>query len=192
IRGAGRPLAGVGARAPDFYLRTGYMPLAHVPMQPRLSRVLFSDAEIRALIAYIASLGPGPPIPTPHPERGNVAAGLHQFTEHCAGCHQVVAEGGYVTDSRVPPLKDVTARQLAEPACGVRRARASRTRDALRRRLRRRLRVQPPRPSDAIPGAVAGPGTRVPRGGVRRRLQAPRRRGADRGGLSAAGTSRGD
>jgi len=114
IRGAGPPLAGVGARAPDFYLRTGYMPLAHVPMQPRRSRVLFSDAEIRALIAYIASLGPGPPIPTPHPERGNVAAGLHQFTEHCAGCHQVVAEGGYVTDSRVPPLKDVTARQVAE------------------------------------------------------------------------------
>ena len=53
IRGAGPPLAGVGARAPDFYLRTGYMPLAHVPMQPRRSRVLFSDAEIRALIAYV-------------------------------------------------------------------------------------------------------------------------------------------
>jgi ubiquinol-cytochrome c reductase cytochrome c subunit len=113
IRGSGPPLIGVGARAPDFYLRTGYMPLAHVPMQPERSRVLFSDAEIRALVAYIASLSPGPPIPTPHPERGNVAVGLHQFTEHCAGCHQVVAEGGYVTDTRVPPLKDASARQIA-------------------------------------------------------------------------------
>jgi ubiquinol-cytochrome c reductase cytochrome c subunit len=114
IRGAGPPLAGVGARAADFYLRTGYMPLARVPMQPWRSPVLFSDAEIRALVAYVASLGPGPAIPTPHPARGNVASGLKLFTEHCAGCHQVVAEGGYVTGARVPPLKDVTARQIAE------------------------------------------------------------------------------
>ena len=32
-------------------------------------------------------------IPRPHPERGNLAQGLHLFTDHCAGCHQVVAAG---------------------------------------------------------------------------------------------------
>ena len=32
-------LVGVGALAADFYLRTGYMPLAHLGLQPRRSRV---------------------------------------------------------------------------------------------------------------------------------------------------------
>ena len=72
------------------------------------------EREIRALVAYVASLGTGPPIPTPHPERGNVAEGLRLFTEHCAGCHQIAAEGGYVTGARVPPLEDATPRQIAE------------------------------------------------------------------------------
>jgi ubiquinol-cytochrome c reductase cytochrome c subunit len=112
--GLGPRLRGVGAQAIDFYLRTGYMPLEHVDAQPERSRVLFADHEIRALVAYVASLGPGPPIPTPHPERGNLAEGLKLFTDHCAGCHQIDAEGGYVTGARVPPLKDATPVQIAE------------------------------------------------------------------------------
>src|SRR5205085_9469135 len=32
----------------------------------------------------------------------------------CAGCHQVVGEGGYVTGARVPPLKQASATQIAE------------------------------------------------------------------------------
>jgi ubiquinol-cytochrome c reductase cytochrome c subunit len=107
-------LRGVGALAADFYLRTGYMPLSHLGIQPRRSRVLFADSQIRALTAYIASLGRGPAIPRPHPERGSVAAGLHAFTEHCAGCHQVVAEGGYLTGAVAPPLADATPTQIAE------------------------------------------------------------------------------
>jgi ubiquinol-cytochrome c reductase cytochrome c subunit len=107
-------LAGVGALAADFYLRTGYMPLPHVGMQPRRSRVRFDEAEIRALVAYVASLGPGPAIPKPHPERGSLAEGLRLFTDHCAGCHQVVGEGGYVTGAVPPPLEDATATQVAE------------------------------------------------------------------------------
>ena len=115
IRGMGPPLLGVGAQAADFYLRTGYMPLENVGVQPRRSRVLFTDRQILALVAYVASLGGGgPPVPTPHPERGNVAEGLHLFTEHCAGCHQVVGEGGFVTGAVAPPLEDATSTQIAE------------------------------------------------------------------------------
>jgi len=114
ITAAGPPLRGLGALAADFYLRTGYMPLANPHVQPWRSRVLFTDAEIRALVAYVASLGNGPPVPTPHPERGNVAAGLQLFTDHCAGCHQVVAAGGMAPGARVPPLVHATARQVAE------------------------------------------------------------------------------
>ncbi len=111
---AGPSLRGVGALSADFYLRTGAMPLNHPTEQPRRSRVLFTERQLDALIAYVASLGPGPPVPRPHPERGDVAAGLHLFTEHCAGCHQIVAEGGFVTGARVPPLQDATPVQIAE------------------------------------------------------------------------------
>ena len=112
--GLGPRLQGVGAQAADFYLRTGYMPLEHVSSQPARSRVLFSDREIRALVAYVASLGPGPAIPTPHPDRGKLNEGLSLFSEHCAGCHQINGEGGYVTGARVPPLNDATPVQIAE------------------------------------------------------------------------------
>jgi len=114
VQGQGPPLRGVGARAADFYLRTGYMPLENPHQQPSRSRVLFSEQEIRAIVGYVASLGGGPPIPRPHPQRGNVAEGQKLFVDHCAGCHQIVGEGGYVTGARVPPLEDATDRQLAE------------------------------------------------------------------------------
>jgi quinol---cytochrome-c reductase cytochrome c subunit len=110
----GPPLAGVGARAADFYLRTGYMPLSDPDEQPTRRRSPFSDREIRALVAYVASLGKGPGIPRPNPAGGNLAEGLHLFTEHCAGCHQVVARGGVVTGAKVPPLEDATPVQIAE------------------------------------------------------------------------------
>ena len=107
-------LRGVGRLAADFYLRTGYMPLRSAGSQPRRSRVLFSERQLRALIAYVGSLGKGPPIPHPDPAKGNVSDGLHLFTEHCAGCHQVVAEGGYVTGAVPPPLEDASPVQIAE------------------------------------------------------------------------------
>jgi ubiquinol-cytochrome c reductase cytochrome c subunit len=115
----GRPriapsLQGVGPLAGDFYLRTGYMPLQHAGMQPHRQRVFFNEKQLDALIAYVGSLGPGPRVPTPRPERGNLSEGLHLFTDRCAGCHQVVAEGGYVTGGLPPPLKQATATQIAE------------------------------------------------------------------------------
>ena len=106
-------LRGVGALAADFYLTTGYMPLPHLGVQPRRSRPL-EAAQIRALVAYIASLAPGPAIPKPHPERGRLSAGMQLFTDHCSGCHQVLAEGGYVTGAVPPQLGADTPTQIAE------------------------------------------------------------------------------
>jgi ubiquinol-cytochrome c reductase cytochrome c subunit len=107
-------LRGVGALAADFYLRTGYMPLREPGTQPRRSRVLFDDSQIQAITAYVVSLGRGPAIPEPQPSRGNVSEGQHLFAEHCAGCHQIVAEGGYVTGALPPPLDRGTDVQIAE------------------------------------------------------------------------------
>jgi ubiquinol-cytochrome c reductase cytochrome c subunit len=114
IPSLGPRLRGVGARGADFYLRTGYMPLSSPDDQPRRSQVFFSERQLRALIAYVASLGPGPPVPKPHPERGNVSEGQQLFAESCAGCHQILAAGGIVTGGRVPSLGAATPVQIAE------------------------------------------------------------------------------
>jgi ubiquinol-cytochrome c reductase cytochrome c subunit len=111
--GIGPSLQGVGALAADFYLRTGYMPLRRIGLQPRRKPVFFGERQIRALTAYIASFG-GPPIPTPKPELGSVSQGLALFTEHCAGCHQVLAQGGFVTGALPPALVEATPLQVAE------------------------------------------------------------------------------
>jgi ubiquinol-cytochrome c reductase cytochrome c subunit len=107
-------LRGVGALAADFYLRTGYMPLQHVGIQPHRQRVFFDETQLQGLIAYVASLGPGPNVPRPHPERGNLSEGQSLFAEHCAGCHQIAAQGGYVTGAVAWPLEKATPTQIAE------------------------------------------------------------------------------
>jgi ubiquinol-cytochrome c reductase cytochrome c subunit len=112
--GAGPSLQGVGALSADFYLTTGYMPLKRTGIQPRRGRLLLGPQEIADLTAYVASLGKGPAIPKPDPQRGNLSEGLHLFTERCAGCHQVVAQGGYVTHALPPGLGEATATQIAE------------------------------------------------------------------------------
>jgi ubiquinol-cytochrome c reductase cytochrome c subunit len=109
------PLRQAGERAADFYLRTGYMPLADARDQPVRSRPRLKERELRALIAYVGSLGPGAPgVPRPHPEAADVARGRELFTSHCAGCHQVVAEGGIMTGAKAPPLDRATPVQIAE------------------------------------------------------------------------------
>jgi ubiquinol-cytochrome c reductase cytochrome c subunit len=110
----GPSLRGVGALAPDFYLRTGYMPLASAYDQPIRSRVRFSGREVQSLVAYVASLGSGPPVPRVDPAAGSVAEGRERFTEHCAGCHQAVAEGGVMPGAKAPPLDRATPVQIAE------------------------------------------------------------------------------
>jgi ubiquinol-cytochrome c reductase cytochrome c subunit len=112
-RAGGPPLRGVGARAADLYLRTGYMPIKDPRQVPHRRRPHFGDRDIRALVAYVAAHG-GPPIPQPHPGRGSVAQGMSLFTEHCAGCHSIVGEGGIVTGTGVPSLKHANAREIAE------------------------------------------------------------------------------
>ena len=114
--GAGPPLRQVGARAADFYLRMGYMPLSGIHDQPgpEPARVLLSQKEIRSLIQYVASLGAGPGIPDPHPAAGNLSAGQQMFLSHCAGCHQIEARGGFVTGAEVPPLQGVSPTRIAE------------------------------------------------------------------------------
>jgi ubiquinol-cytochrome c reductase cytochrome c subunit len=114
ISAQGPSLVGVGEQAPDFYLRTGRMPLDHAGEEPERQRPFFNDREISAISAYVASFGGGPPIPEPEPDHGSLTEGMSLFTDHCAGCHQIVGEGGYVTGAKVPVLKHADATEIAE------------------------------------------------------------------------------
>ena len=114
VPGKGPDLHAAGASAADFYLRTGRMPL-DVPTgeQPLRSEPAYDGRDIRALVAYIGSLG-GPAVPEVHPEQGNLSEGQHAFTTYCAGCHQIMGEGGVVTGAVPPDLKEATPTQVAE------------------------------------------------------------------------------
>ena len=59
----GPTLIGSGAAAVDFYLRTGRMPASGPGQRIVRQPPAFADAEIEALVAYVASLAPGPEIP---------------------------------------------------------------------------------------------------------------------------------
>jgi ubiquinol-cytochrome c reductase cytochrome c subunit len=120
VRGAGTPqgppLIGAGPAAVDFMLTTGRMPMAD-PNQPTLRQPpRFSRAENDALVAYIASLGPGgPPIPAVHLERGNLAHGGQLFAGACAPCHGAAGQGAAVAQGQVAPsLHEATPTQIAE------------------------------------------------------------------------------
>jgi ubiquinol-cytochrome c reductase cytochrome c subunit len=114
IPGTAPDLHGAGASAADFYLRTGRMPLdVATGEQPLRGEPAYSEREIRALLEYVGSLG-GPPIPEVHPEQGDLSEGQHAFTTYCAGCHQIMGEGGVVTGAVPPALKEATPTQVAE------------------------------------------------------------------------------
>jgi ubiquinol-cytochrome c reductase cytochrome c subunit len=113
IEPAGPPLRGVGELAADFYLRTGYMPLEHPGAQPKRSSPAYSERDLRALVLFIASYG-GPRTPRVDPARGKTSVGLQLFTEHCAGCHQVLGRGGLVTGAQAVSLEHATAPEIAQ------------------------------------------------------------------------------
>ena len=74
---------------------------------------LLSERQIKALVAYIATSAVRRS-PSRSPQRGNLSQGQSLFTEHCAGCHQIVAQGGYVTGAVPPSLAQATPVQVAQ------------------------------------------------------------------------------
>lgn len=111
--GAGPSLRGVGALAADFYLRTGRMPLAEPDQQPMRADPIYDEDEIAALVAYVGSLG-GPPVPSIDTAGADLARGRLLFTENCAGCHQVVGQGGVMPGAVPPDLQQSTPLDVAE------------------------------------------------------------------------------
>lgn len=100
-------LVGVGAAAVDFQVSTGRMPLqASGPQAPQQKDVKFTPEEIRLLAAYVASLGPGPGIPSADavdPAKGDEVRGGELFRTNCAMCHMASGTGGALTRGKYAP-----------------------------------------------------------------------------------------
>jgi len=99
-------LVGVGAAAADFQVGTGRMPLQNSGPQAPQQEVRFTDEEIKAIAAYVASLGPGPSIPgadAVDPTKGDPAKGGDLFRTNCAMCHNFAGKGGALTRGKYAP-----------------------------------------------------------------------------------------
>jgi ubiquinol-cytochrome c reductase cytochrome c subunit len=115
---AGPALAGVGAAAVDFQVGTGRMPMAGPAVQAPKKEVLFSQTQIDALAAYVASLAPGPAVPSAEmvdPEKGDSAQGGELFRVNCAMCHNFAGAGGALTRGKyAPALQNVESKYIYE------------------------------------------------------------------------------
>ena len=111
----GPTLRGVGAASADFYLSTGRMPITDEQRNPGRGKPAFGRADIDALVAYVASLGGGPPVPAVDPAAGRLADGERLYQENCAACHSATGTGGALTSGQVAPsLEPSTPVQVAE------------------------------------------------------------------------------
>ena len=112
-------LIGVGAASVDFQVGTGRMPMADMSVQAMRKKPVYNAEQTAALAAYVASLAPGPSIPTDsqlnYERDGNLAEGGELFHTNCAMCHNFAAQGGALTQGKyAPTLMGVEAKHIYE------------------------------------------------------------------------------
>ncbi|MDQ3751635.1 MAG: c-type cytochrome [Actinomycetota bacterium] len=92
--GLGPDIREAGAAAAHFQITTGRMPLSNPDAQAVRKEPAYSEPQIDQLIAYVASLGNGPGIPTVDLDGTNLATGAELFIANCSPCHGATANGG--------------------------------------------------------------------------------------------------
>lgn len=113
----GPTLIGVGAASVNFQVGTGRMPLAFQGPQGMVKPRQFSKEQTLQMAAYVASLAPGPEIPSSKylQADGDVTNGGQLFRINCAMCHNVAAAGGALTEGKfAPKLTGVEATHIYE------------------------------------------------------------------------------
>ncbi len=100
-------LIGVGAASVDFQVGTGRMPMADMSTQAMRKAPVYNAEETAALAEYVASLAPGPAIPTDamlnYERDGSTAEGGELFRNNCAMCHNFAGQGGALTQGKYAP-----------------------------------------------------------------------------------------
>ncbi|MFH8515924.1 c-type cytochrome [Streptomyces gelaticus] len=114
----GPSLVGVGSAAVDFQVGTGRMPAQQPGAQVPKKKVIYSQAQIDQLAAYVASLGAGPITPTKNqvsPDGADIAKGGDLFRTNCAQCHNFTGEGGALSNGKyAPSLEGVDPKHIYE------------------------------------------------------------------------------
>ncbi|WP_405873609.1 MULTISPECIES: c-type cytochrome [unclassified Streptomyces] len=114
----GPSLVGVGSAAVDFQVGTGRMPAQQPGAQVPKKKVIYTQAEIDQLAAYISSLGAGPTVPTKSqygPDGADIAKGGELFRTNCAQCHNFTGKGGALTHGKfAPDLEGVDPKHIYE------------------------------------------------------------------------------
>lgn len=115
----GPSLIGVGAAAVHFQVATGRMPMAATSAQAPRKKVQYSEEEIQAMAAYVATLGAGPAIPSAEDVDGwknaDIAAGGVIYRLNCSQCHQAAGGGGALSEGRyAPSLMQSTPQEIYE------------------------------------------------------------------------------
>ncbi|MEV0803251.1 cytochrome c [Kribbella sp. NPDC050281] len=115
----GPSLIGVGAAAVDFQVSTGRMPATQPGAQIPAKPPVYTDEEIAALSAYVASLGPGPAIPpeeyydVSNATQEEVTRGGELFRTNCTACHNFAGRGGALPNGKyAPSLMETSPRNL--------------------------------------------------------------------------------
>jgi ubiquinol-cytochrome c reductase cytochrome c subunit len=115
----GPSLVGVGAAAVDFQVGTGRMPAQQPGPQVEKHKVIYTQAQIDQMAAFVASLGAGPAIPTQSDwtsnEKDAVSKGGELFRTNCAQCHNFAGSGGALSNGKfAPSLRGVSAKHIYE------------------------------------------------------------------------------
>ncbi len=121
----GPALVGVGAAAVDFQVGTGRMPMAQPGAQAPRKTPTYSDDEVAALAAYVASLGPGPSIPgaadysvdglSADQREEAIVRGGQIFLTNCTACHNFEGSGGAMPrGGYAPKIRGVQPKYIYE------------------------------------------------------------------------------
>jgi ubiquinol-cytochrome c reductase cytochrome c subunit len=119
----GPSLVGVGSAAVDFQVGTGRMPMEQPGQQVAAKHPVYTQDEIDALAAYVASLGPGPATPeesdwsieglSEDEQRAAIARGGQLFLTNCTACHNFDGSGGALPRGKyAPSLKGVSEKHI--------------------------------------------------------------------------------
>jgi len=121
----GPALTDVGGAAVDFQVGTGRMPMAQPGSQVPRKEVVYTDDEIAALAAYVATLGTGPSVPDDEmfdPDTLSadeyeeyVSRGGQIFLTNCTACHNFEGSGGAMPrGGYAPKIRGVDPKHIYE------------------------------------------------------------------------------